>query len=150
MNEKLRYFIAGIFIGLSELLPGISGATVALMFGVYKQLISFLTNLKGFELIIPLIIGMGISVVSFSSLIHFLYENYESIFMMAIAVIMISYGLFLITTTSKKIFNTINNKFLFIIKISLALLFGLLITGISWNFVNTPGSLSLFLSLIHI
>ena len=145
MNEKLRYFIAGIFIGLSELLPGISGATVALMFGVYKELISFLTNLKGFELIIPLIIGMGISVVSFSSLIHFLYENYESIFMMAIAVIMISYGLFLITTTSKKIFNTINNKFLFIIKIFLALLFGLLITGISWNFVNTPGSLSLFI-----
>ena len=29
MKEKIRYFIAGIFIGLSELLPGISGATVA-------------------------------------------------------------------------------------------------------------------------
>ncbi len=39
MKEKIRYFIAGIFIGLSELLPGISGATVALMFGVFDQLI---------------------------------------------------------------------------------------------------------------
>ena len=39
MNERIRYFIAGIFIGLSELLPGISGATVALMFGVYEKLL---------------------------------------------------------------------------------------------------------------
>ena len=28
MKEKIKYFVAGIFIGLSELLPGISGATV--------------------------------------------------------------------------------------------------------------------------
>ena len=133
MNEKLRFFIAGIFIGLSELLPGISGATVALMFGVYKKLISFLTNLKGFEFIIPLIIGMGVSVVSFSSLIHFLYENYESIFMIATAVVLKRYRLFLIMITSKTIFNTINNKFFFIIKISLAFLSSLLVTAFSGN-----------------
>ena len=44
MNEKIRYFIAGIFIGLSELLPGISGATVALMFGVYEKILNILTK----------------------------------------------------------------------------------------------------------
>ena len=41
MKEKARYFFAGLFIGLAELLPGISGATVALMFGVYEKLLSF-------------------------------------------------------------------------------------------------------------
>ena len=145
MNEKLRYFIAGIFIGLSELLPGISGATVALMFGVYKKLLSFLTDLKGFDLIIPLIIGMGISVISFSSLIHFLYESYQLVFMLVISAIMIMYGLFLIVTTFKKISNTITDKFLFLIKIFLAFLLGLCIVGFGYNFAESPGILLLII-----
>ena len=58
MNEKIRYFIAGIFIGLSELLPGISGATVALMFGVYEKILNFLTKFKNLNLMIPLLFGM--------------------------------------------------------------------------------------------
>ena len=56
MKDQIRYFIAGIFIGISELLPGISGATVALMFGVYERILVFLSKLKGFHLIIPLLI----------------------------------------------------------------------------------------------
>ena len=55
MKDQIRYFIAGIFIGISELLPGISGATVALMFGVYERILIFLTQLKGVNLIIPLL-----------------------------------------------------------------------------------------------
>ena len=46
MKEKIRYFVAGIFIGLSELLPGISGATVALMFGVYEKILNFMKSDK--------------------------------------------------------------------------------------------------------
>ena len=67
MKDQIRYFIAGIFIGISELLPGISGATVALMFGVYEKILAFLTQLKGFNLIIPLLIGMVLSIFLFSS-----------------------------------------------------------------------------------
>ena len=69
MNEKIRYFIAGIFIGLSELLPGISGATVALMFGVYEKILNFLTKFKNLNLMIPLLLGMISTVFLFSSLI---------------------------------------------------------------------------------
>ena len=76
MKDQIRYFIAGIFIGISELLPGISGATVALMFGVYERILAFLTQLKGVNLIIPLFIGMVLSVFLFSSLVNYLYENF--------------------------------------------------------------------------
>ena len=96
MKEQIRYFIAGIFIGISELLPGISGATVALMFGVYERILAFLTQLKGFSLIIPLLIGMVLSVFLFSSLINYLYENFTDIFNILIAILMIGYGVFLI------------------------------------------------------
>ena len=58
MKDKIRYFIAGVFIGLSELLPGISGATVALMFGVYEKILIFLSKFKELDLIIPLLLGM--------------------------------------------------------------------------------------------
>ena len=58
MKEKLRFFTAGIFIGVSELLPGISGATVALMFGVYEKILNFLSKFKDLNLMIPLFVGM--------------------------------------------------------------------------------------------
>ena len=102
MKDQIRYFIAGIFIGISELLPGISGATVALMFGVYERILAFLTQLKGFSLIIPLLIGMVLSVFLFSSLINYLYENFTYIFNFLIAILMIGYGIFLIINTYLK------------------------------------------------
>ena len=33
-------------MGLAELIPGISGATIALLFGIYKNLIYILSNIK--------------------------------------------------------------------------------------------------------
>ena len=91
MKEKIRYFIAGIFIGLSELLPGISGATVALMFGVYEKILTFLSKFKELNLIIPLLFGMILSVFVFSSLINFLYENFTNLFNLLISLLMIGY-----------------------------------------------------------
>ena len=99
MKEQIRYFIAGIFIGISELLPGISGATIALMFGVYERILIFLSKLKGLDLIIPLLLGMVLSVFLFSSLINYLYENFTYIFNIFIAILMIGYGIFLIINT---------------------------------------------------
>ena len=92
MKEKIKYFIAGIFIGLSELLPGISGATVALMFGVYKKILTFLSKFKEFSLMIPLLLGMILSVFAFSKIIYELYENHANEFNTFIAILMICYG----------------------------------------------------------
>ncbi len=99
MKEKARFFIAGIFIGLSELLPGISGATVALMFGVYEKLIDFLRKFKNSNLILPLLFGMILSVFLFSSLIDFLYQNFTKTFYILISILMIGYGIFLVINT---------------------------------------------------
>ena len=127
MNEKIRYFIAGIFIGLSELLPGISGATVALMFGVYEKLLTFLRKFKEFNLIIPLLLGMILSVFVFSSLINFLYENFTNLFNLLISLLMIGYGIYLVTNTY---LNENNNKRKsFYLNLFLAILIGLSLSG---------------------
>ncbi len=123
MKDQIRYFIAGIFIGISELLPGISGATVALMFGVYERILAFLTQLKGFSLIIPLLIGMVLSVFLFSSLINYLYENFTDIFNILIAILMIGYGVFLIINNYLK--ENISQGMSFYLTLFLAIFIGL-------------------------
>ena len=122
MKDQIKYFIAGIFIGISELLPGISGATVALMFGVYERILAFLTQLKGFSLIIPLLIGMVLSVFLFSSLINYLYENFTDIFNILIAILMIGYGLFLLVNTYLE--EQINKGIIFYTVLALSFLIG--------------------------
>lgn len=131
MKEKIRYFIAGIFIGLSELLPGISGATVALMFGVYEKLLDFLRKLKNFNLILPLLFGMILSVFVFSSLINFLYENHTNTFNIFIALIMIGYGIFLVITTFLN--EDIDKGKKFFINLFLAILIGFYLASFHTN-----------------
>ena len=131
MKEKIRYFIAGIFIGLSELLPGISGATVALMFGVYEKLLDFLRKFKNFNLILPLLFGMILSVFVFSSLINFLYETHTNTFNIFIALIMIGYGIFLVITTFLN--KDIDKGKKFFINLFLAILIGFYLASFHTN-----------------
>ena len=122
MKEKLRFFMAGIFIGVSELLPGISGATVALMFGVYEKILNFLSKFKDLNLMIPLFVGMLFSVFVFSSIINFLYENYTNAFNLFIGILMIGYGLLLLVNTYLE--EQINKGIIFYTVLALSFLIG--------------------------
>ena len=95
MNIKLRFLLAGFCIGLAELLPGISGATVAMMFGIYKKLIKCISKLTDLDLLVPLLLGMAVSVFGFSKLINFLFLNYTNLFELFIGILMIFYGAYL-------------------------------------------------------
>ena len=143
MKEKIRYFIAGIFIGLSELLPGISGATVALMFGVYEKLLEFLRKFENFNLILPLLFGMILSVFVFSSLINFLYETHTNTFNIFIALIMIGYGIFLVISTFLN--EDIDKGKNFFINLFVAILVGLYLATFHINVNQDPNLLLLSL-----
>ena len=105
MTERLRFVIAGFFVGLAELLPGISGSTVAIAFKVYEKFILFLSNLKisnfsfnfkklnqvfFLDLIIPFFIAMAISVIFASKFILFLYSEYTNGFLIFLSFLMCS------------------------------------------------------------
>ena len=127
MKDQLKYFTAGVFIGISELLPGISGATVALMFGVYEKILNFLTKFRDLNLIIPLFVGMVLSVFLFSSLVNFLYTNFTQTFNILIAFLMIGYGIFLLINTYLK--ENINKGKIFYLNVFLAIFIGFLLSG---------------------
>ena len=91
-------------MGIAELIPGISGATIALLFGIYKNLISILSNIKlskkifskeyfvndlQISLMVFLIFSMIAAILLFSNLIHYLIESHSSEFFKILSVIMV-------------------------------------------------------------
>ena len=73
--------IKGFFIGLANIIPGVSGGTLALTLGIYEKLIGcishFFKNLKeNIKFILPIGIGAVIAILSLSHLISFCLDNY--------------------------------------------------------------------------
>ena len=82
-----------MLMGIADLVPGVSGGTIALITGVYRDLINALNNINfknifnglfknfkfhKFDFLSVLILGIGLSIILFSNLILFLLENYNN------------------------------------------------------------------------
>ena len=165
MNEKLKFFLAGFFIGIAELLPGISGSTVAVAFGIYNKIIKILSNIRiknisgnfsdissifRLDLLFLLISSMLVTVILFSKIVLYFYTNYNDLFEIFLALIMITISLFII----KNFVSIINKVFLFIVigvlfgyainqipdfEMSSNVLFLILIGFIAFSFFIVPG-----------
>ena len=46
MLHHLYNFIAGVVFGLANVIPGVSGGTMAVVFGVYERLINLIANIR--------------------------------------------------------------------------------------------------------
>lgn len=85
-NSKKGFFyrvFCGLFIGISIIAPGISGSVMAMMMGIYDELINIIANpfknlKKNILYCIPLAIGAGISVVVFINLLKLLFEKFPT------------------------------------------------------------------------
>ncbi|HEY4600995.1 MAG TPA: DUF368 domain-containing protein [Cerasibacillus sp.] len=72
----------GFFMGASDLIPGVSGGTIALLLGIYDRLIQAINGLFSREwkrhltFLIPLGIGAGAAIVSLSKVIDWLLEHH--------------------------------------------------------------------------
>jgi putative membrane protein len=47
MNNQIRDFINGIVIGIANIIPGVSGGTMALVLGIYERLITGINGISG-------------------------------------------------------------------------------------------------------
>lgn len=80
MNAVLN-ILRGIVIGIANVIPGVSGGTMAVSMGIYDKLISAVTGLfkhfkKSMRLLIPLGVGMVIGIVGFGFLLEYLLNNF--------------------------------------------------------------------------
>ena len=93
VKNRIHTFISGLIIGAVEIIPGVSGGTMALILGIYERLIVsiskidliFIKNLvtgklkqaliySDFDFLLTLVLGMSIAVFSLASLIDYLME----------------------------------------------------------------------------
>ena len=82
-------------MGIADLVPGVSGGTIALITNIYEELISSINRVNGKEIVrllganrkqawknlngsflLPLILGIATSILFLSSIIQFFLENY--------------------------------------------------------------------------
>lgn len=87
--------LKGFCMGIADIVPGVSGGTVALITGVYDQLISSISSVNStfiklifrfnfkaalahihFEFLAPLVCGILLAIISMAKLMHYFMENY--------------------------------------------------------------------------
>lgn len=78
----LKEILRGIFIGVANIIPGVSGGTIALSMGVYEKIIGAVNNIKNdfkesIKTLLPYGIGALIGIVCLSFIIEFCLENYK-------------------------------------------------------------------------
>lgn len=81
MKEKLILMVKGFILGIANIIPGVSGGTLAITLGIYEQLIGTISHLfhnikKNLGFIIPIGIGAVLSVLVLSKLINYSLEQF--------------------------------------------------------------------------
>ncbi|MCI8805899.1 MAG: DUF368 domain-containing protein [Clostridiales bacterium] len=82
MFRFINLFIKGIFVGIANIIPGVSGGTIAVVLGIFDEMISAINNIfKNFKkcaaFLIPLFIGAGAGIILFSKLLKYCLERYS-------------------------------------------------------------------------
>ena len=93
--DYITLFFKGIFMGIADAIPGVSGGTIALLLGIYEELIHTISSLNfeqilylrknGFKsfwskinggFLFSLLLGIGVSLISFVKISTILLDKY--------------------------------------------------------------------------
>ncbi len=77
----MKNLLKGFIIGIGKIIPGVSGAMLAITMGVYDKSIYYINNFKSnkkesVRYLLPLAIGIILSILIFSRIITYTLENY--------------------------------------------------------------------------
>ena len=156
--EYFKIFMKGIFMGIADAIPGVSGGTIALLLGIYEELINTISNIKislfkiltkdglsvfwkkgNLGFLFPLLIGIIASLIVFVNIAQYFLDSFP--------LLVWSFFTGLIIATSYVIFKKIENfklkEFILVIIASISLI---LFTKIS----NNEGLSSTDFSIIYI
>ena len=95
MKEKIINFLKGFAIGFANVIPGVSGGTIALITGIFERLIDSMKSfdiqalrllLKGkfkefekhtdFIFLMVVLFGVAVSIFTFAKILSYLFDNY--------------------------------------------------------------------------
>lgn len=81
IKENIILGVKGFIMGIANIIPGVSGGTLALTLGIYERFIGaishFFSNLKeNIKFLLPIAIGLGLAILSMSRVIDYSYEHF--------------------------------------------------------------------------
>ena len=102
IKEAFLIFIRGLFMGSADIVPGVSGGTIALITGIYGHLVEAISNIKfgflkplvhgdlrgfwnalldeiDFKFFIPLVLGIGVAFLTLAKVVTFCMDNHTAL-----------------------------------------------------------------------
>ena len=102
IKEAFLIFIRGIFMGSADIVPGVSGGTIALITGIYGHLVEAISNIKfgflrplvhgdfrgfwnrlleeiDFKFFIPLILGIGVAFLTLAKVVTYCMDVHTAL-----------------------------------------------------------------------
>ena len=95
MREHIANFLKGFAMGVANVIPGVSGGTIALLTGIFERLINALKSFDveavrlllkfkfrefaqhvDFGFLLSVFVGVGVSITSVAKLLEFLFQSY--------------------------------------------------------------------------
>ena len=79
---KWKNLPKGFLMGIVELIPGVSSGTMALLLGIYDQLLGAISHVvskhykNGIIFLVPLVAGMAAAIITMSSVIDYMLQNH--------------------------------------------------------------------------
>lgn len=75
MNNFVNLFFKGILVGIANIIPGVSGGTIAVVLRIFDQMIDAINNFfkqpkKHIKFLIPLLLGAVVGILIFSKIIE--------------------------------------------------------------------------------
>ena len=79
--ELVFNIIKGVMIGIANVIPGVSGGTMAVSFGIYDRLINSISGFtkhvkESLALLSPVLLGCVLGIAGFTYAIEYLLENH--------------------------------------------------------------------------
>ena len=83
MKETIKSILKGMVIGVANIIPGVSGGTMAVSMGIYDKLIHCVTHIlkefkKSIKFLIPIGIGMVLALIGLSFVIEAAFEHFPA------------------------------------------------------------------------
>lgn len=79
--ENIVLLLKGFFMGIANVIPGVSGGTIAIILGIYEKFINAISNLfknlkENLKFLVPIFIGMGLAILTMSKVISYSYDEF--------------------------------------------------------------------------
>ncbi|PIN73927.1 DUF368 domain-containing protein [Candidatus Woesearchaeota archaeon CG10_big_fil_rev_8_21_14_0_10_45_16] len=107
-KETAGFFFRGLLMGVADIIPGVSGGTLAFITGIYQRLIHALSSIKlrkihhlDYQLLAPLGLGIVTSILLLSKLMSYLLLTYPAVTFSFFFGVIVASAVFLIKKAGK-------------------------------------------------